>query len=155
MLLSVEIPFLDTPICWRLLCKFSTIPTAPTTTCVTVTRHNRATSLLLLLFYFFVVFFCAAGHVGPPIPCNIVKLVDVEEMEYFAKSGQGEVRHMQSVEVIIALIISFKFKNWRNDWTYRWESGGFNSSANDYPDTLCWAIRPTWSRSLCGSIVSP
>ncbi|KAK2557942.1 Long-chain-fatty-acid--CoA ligase 1 [Acropora cervicornis] len=32
----------------------------------------------------------SAGHVGPPIPCNIVKLVDVEEMEYFAKSGQGE-----------------------------------------------------------------
>ena len=32
------------------------------------------------------------GHVGPPIPCNIVKLVDVEEMEYFAKHNQGEVR---------------------------------------------------------------
>lgn len=33
----------------------------------------------------------AAGHVGPPIPCNIVKLVDVEDMEYFAKNGQGEI----------------------------------------------------------------
>lgn len=33
----------------------------------------------------------AEGHVGPPIPCNIVKLVDVEEMEYFAKNNQGEV----------------------------------------------------------------
>ena len=32
-------------------------------------------------------------------------------MEYFAKSGQGEVRHVQSVDVIIALIISVKFKN--------------------------------------------
>jgi len=33
----------------------------------------------------------AAGHVGPPVPCNIVKLVDVEEMEYFAENGQGEI----------------------------------------------------------------
>lgn len=33
----------------------------------------------------------AEGHVGPPLPCNIVKLVDVEEMEYFAENGQGEV----------------------------------------------------------------
>ncbi|XP_016427678.1 long-chain-fatty-acid--CoA ligase 5-like [Sinocyclocheilus rhinocerous] len=31
------------------------------------------------------------GHVGVPIPCNIVKLVDVEEMNYFASSGEGEV----------------------------------------------------------------
>ena len=36
-------------------------------------------------------FFHTAGNVGPPVPCNIVKLVDVEEMEYFAKDGQGEV----------------------------------------------------------------
>lgn len=33
----------------------------------------------------------AVGHVGPPLPCNIVKVVDVEEMEYFAKNGQGEI----------------------------------------------------------------
>lgn len=31
------------------------------------------------------------GHVGAPAPCNHVKLVDVEEMGYFAKNGQGEV----------------------------------------------------------------
>ncbi|RXN09726.1 long-chain-fatty-acid-- ligase 5 [Labeo rohita] len=31
------------------------------------------------------------GHVGVPIPCNIVKLVDVEEMNYFASNGEGEV----------------------------------------------------------------
>ena len=31
------------------------------------------------------------GHVGPPIPCNLVKLVDVPEMEYFSSQGQGEV----------------------------------------------------------------
>ena len=32
-----------------------------------------------------------AGHVGPPLPCNIVKVVDVPEMEYYAKNGEGEV----------------------------------------------------------------
>uniref|UniRef100_A0A671Y006 Long-chain-fatty-acid--CoA ligase n=1 Tax=Sparus aurata TaxID=8175 RepID=A0A671Y006_SPAAU len=31
------------------------------------------------------------GHVGVPLPCNIVKLVDVEEMNYFASNGEGEV----------------------------------------------------------------
>lgn len=34
----------------------------------------------------------ATGHVGAPLPCNIVKLVDVEEMNYFASNGEGEVR---------------------------------------------------------------
>ena len=32
-----------------------------------------------------------AGHVGPPLPCNIVKVIDVPEMEYYAKNGEGEV----------------------------------------------------------------
>lgn len=32
------------------------------------------------------------GHVGAPLPCNFVKLVDVEEMNYFASNGEGEVR---------------------------------------------------------------
>ncbi|XP_072038963.1 long-chain-fatty-acid--CoA ligase 1-like isoform X2 [Amphiura filiformis] len=31
------------------------------------------------------------GHVGPPIPCNIIKLCDVPEMNYFAKDDQGEI----------------------------------------------------------------
>lgn len=31
------------------------------------------------------------GHVGPPLPCNKIKLVDVPEMEYFAKDGKGEI----------------------------------------------------------------
>lgn len=31
------------------------------------------------------------GHVGAPMPCNIIKLVDVEEMNYFAAKGEGEV----------------------------------------------------------------
>ncbi|XP_069487601.1 long-chain-fatty-acid--CoA ligase 1 isoform X1 [Ambystoma mexicanum] len=32
-----------------------------------------------------------AGHVGAPMPCNQVKLVDVDEMNYFAAKGEGEV----------------------------------------------------------------
>lgn len=31
------------------------------------------------------------GHVGPPIPCCKLKLLDVPEMNYFAKEGRGEV----------------------------------------------------------------
>lgn len=31
------------------------------------------------------------GHVGPPIACNAVKLVDVPEMEYYAIQQQGEI----------------------------------------------------------------
>ncbi|XP_036620252.1 long-chain-fatty-acid--CoA ligase 1-like isoform X2 [Trichosurus vulpecula] len=32
-----------------------------------------------------------AGHVGAPIPSNLVKLVDVEEMNYLAAKGEGEI----------------------------------------------------------------
>uniref|UniRef100_A0A3B4URB3 Long-chain-fatty-acid--CoA ligase n=1 Tax=Seriola dumerili TaxID=41447 RepID=A0A3B4URB3_SERDU len=32
-----------------------------------------------------------AGHVGAPLPCNLVKLVDVPEMNYLAVNGEGEV----------------------------------------------------------------
>uniref|UniRef100_A0A4W4GPR7 Long-chain-fatty-acid--CoA ligase n=1 Tax=Electrophorus electricus TaxID=8005 RepID=A0A4W4GPR7_ELEEL len=31
------------------------------------------------------------GHVGIPVPCNVVKLVDVEEMNYFTSNNEGEV----------------------------------------------------------------
>ncbi|CAH1794140.1 unnamed protein product [Owenia fusiformis] len=31
------------------------------------------------------------GPVGPPLPCNLIKLDDVSEMNYFAKDGKGEV----------------------------------------------------------------
>ncbi|XP_037547160.1 long-chain-fatty-acid--CoA ligase 5 [Nematolebias whitei] len=33
----------------------------------------------------------SVGHVGVPLPCNFLKLVDVEEMNYFASNGEGEV----------------------------------------------------------------
>lgn len=32
-----------------------------------------------------------AGHVGTPFPCNIVKLEDVTDMNYFSVNGEGEV----------------------------------------------------------------
>jgi len=32
-----------------------------------------------------------AGQVGPPLACNKVKLIDVPEMDYYAKDGKGEV----------------------------------------------------------------
>ena len=41
---------------------------------------------------FITVFLMIIGHVGPPLPCNKIKLVDVPEMEYYAKDGKGEVR---------------------------------------------------------------
>lgn len=31
------------------------------------------------------------GHVGCPLPCCKVKLVDVPEMDYYAKDNKGEV----------------------------------------------------------------
>ena len=33
----------------------------------------------------------SAGCVGPPIPCSIIKLADVPDMNYFAAKGEGEV----------------------------------------------------------------
>uniref|UniRef100_A0A8C8RRV4 Long-chain-fatty-acid--CoA ligase n=1 Tax=Pelusios castaneus TaxID=367368 RepID=A0A8C8RRV4_9SAUR len=32
-----------------------------------------------------------SGHVGAPLPCNLIRLMDVEEMNYFASKGEGEI----------------------------------------------------------------
>ena len=31
------------------------------------------------------------GHVGCPLTCTMIKVVDVPEMDYFAKDNKGEV----------------------------------------------------------------
>ena len=36
-------------------------------------------------------FVWASGHVGAPLPCAMVKLTDIPEMNYLAKNGEGEV----------------------------------------------------------------
>ena len=33
----------------------------------------------------------SVGHVGVPLPCNDIKLVDVSDMNYFAANNEGEV----------------------------------------------------------------
>eukprot|EP00066_Takifugu_rubripes_P009375 XP_003976262.1 PREDICTED: long-chain-fatty-acid--CoA ligase 1-like [Takifugu rubripes] len=33
----------------------------------------------------------STGHVGAPLPCSMVKLVDIPEMKYYANNGKGEI----------------------------------------------------------------
>ncbi|KAL5484661.1 hypothetical protein EMCRGX_G021198 [Ephydatia muelleri] len=32
-----------------------------------------------------------SGHVGPPLTCNYIKLMDVKDMNYFAENNEGEI----------------------------------------------------------------
>ncbi|KAG7282007.1 hypothetical protein CRUP_020112 [Coryphaenoides rupestris] len=40
----------------------------------------------------------SAGHVGAPLPCNSIKLVDVAEMNYLASNGEGECGTLKIVD---------------------------------------------------------
>lgn len=50
-----------------------------------------------------------SGHVGAPLPCNSVKLVDVPEMNYLAANGEGEVKTATDEHdlVLVSRIVHF------------------------------------------------
>ena len=48
-------------------------------------------------------FNCLFLKVGPPLPCNNIKLVDVQDMEYFAAHGQVQIQ-------LFFILISFCFQ---------------------------------------------
>lgn len=60
------------------------------------------------------------GHVGAPLPCNLIKLVDVPEKNYFASKGEGEVSEEYSERKIIHIhtkcesIMPFEFNTLKN-----------------------------------------
>lgn len=64
-----------------------------------ITSHFSLTFCVYCYFHLkhLVLFFVAPpiDHVGVPLPCNFVKLVDVEDMNYFASNGEGEVGFLQ------------------------------------------------------------
>lgn len=53
--------------------------------------YSKSLTLSLFPIIVFFFFFSYTGRVGPPLPCNDIKLVDVAEMNYFAANGEGEV----------------------------------------------------------------
>ena len=55
------------------------------------------------MFYFY----CVLGNVGPPLPCNWMKVVDIPEMGYFADNGEGEVFHIVVVKIRQFLLAVF------------------------------------------------
>ena len=44
--------------------------------------------------------FVFTGHVGAPLPCNMVKLFDAPEKDCYSKDGKGEVSTLCSVLAI-------------------------------------------------------
>lgn len=48
-----------------------------------------------MIIYFPLLF---VGHVGAPLPCNLIKLVDVPEKNYFTSKGKGEVEILSCTE---------------------------------------------------------
>jgi long-chain acyl-CoA synthetase len=39
------------------------------------------------------------GHCGPPVESVMVKLIDIPEMNYYAKDGKGEVYTSLVIEI--------------------------------------------------------
>lgn len=60
-------------------------------------KERKNVNLLSFLNYFAL----SIGHVGAPLPCNLIKLVDVPEKNYFASKGEGEVSNMISKEMFV------------------------------------------------------
>lgn len=46
----------------------------------------------------------SVGHVGPPLACCDIKLVDVSDMNYYAANGEGEVGPAKLTTPILLLV---------------------------------------------------
>uniref|UniRef100_A0AC34F2Q9 AMP-dependent synthetase/ligase domain-containing protein n=1 Tax=Panagrolaimus sp. ES5 TaxID=591445 RepID=A0AC34F2Q9_9BILA len=56
--------------------------------CFVLNRYGKSECIAATVFFEGV---SVPGHVGVPSPCNIIKLVDVPELGYFARDNGGEV----------------------------------------------------------------